>query len=362
MKHLFIFIFFTFYLNLSAQQVTGRIVNEDGEPLSQASVYYDGSTNGTISKKDGSFKIDYNQQSNLTLVVRFIGYSTLYLNNPESGTHYKITLKPEENILNEVVLDESIFSRKQMLKAFKREFLGETKAGKKARILNEDDIRFYYDKNEKSLYASAKQTVQIINKELGYKVEFDLIDFVSTYSRVTLDKTFQHSNYFEGTSFFEDISEENRRIQRKRQKAYKGSVMHFLKSLCSGNLQEEKFQLFHNSFQVPVSNIFKVKKNKVKIETSQFGGGVNYKDSYEVNIVGNDLEDFNKNNPLLEARFRKEIALLHNGERSDITFKTKVFSVDYYGNHTHINEILFSGEMSKSRMGEMLPINYEYNE
>lgn len=347
---------------LTAQQISGSIINEEGEPLSGASVYFDGSTIGTLSKEDGSFKIDYKQQSNLMLVVRYLGYKTHYLSNPDPNTNYDIALVPEENQLDEVVLDGSVFSRKEMLKAFKRDFLGETKAGRKARILNEDAIRFYYDNNDKSLYASARRPIQVINKELGYKVEFDLVDFVSEFNKVTLDKKFQRTNYFGGTSFFENISKVNRRTQKKRLKAYKGSSMHFFKSLCSGNLREEKFQVFHKGFQVPAKSIFEVKEIKVKVKSSQPYNKEAYKDSYEITIRGNDFKNLNKNNPLLKTKFQKQVALLYKGDRSDISFKTQRFYVDDYGNHTHINKILFSGEMSKSRLGGMLPINYQPND
>jgi len=52
-----------------------------------------------------------------------------------------------------------------------------------------------------------------------------------------LDKNDQKTNYFGGTSFFENMAEEDRRIKKKRLKAYKGSSMHFFKNLCSGNLE-----------------------------------------------------------------------------------------------------------------------------
>jgi hypothetical protein len=358
MKLFFVSIAFLLCYQPYAQEIKGRIVDDKDNILTGATIYFDGSTVGTLSRGDGTFNIEFKEQSNLTLVVRFLGFETFYLPNPDPKLNYEITLTPKENQLDEVVFDTSPFTREQMLRSFKHDFLGRTKAGRRARILNEDDIRFYYDKDEKSLYASARQPIQVINKELGYKVEFDLVDFISDFTRVTLDKDYQKTNYFGGTSFFKNIAEEDRRIKRKRLKAYKGSSMHFFKSLCSGHLEESKFKLFHKSFQVPASSVFEIKKVNRKVRASRALKVETYEDSYEITILGNDFENLNIDGILLKNKFQKKVALLHKDDRSDITFKTKVFYVDDYGNHTQINNILFSGEMSKGRLGNMLPINY----
>jgi len=345
---------------LHAQEIKGKIVDDEDNSLSGATIYFDGSTVGTLSRGDGTFAIEYKEQSNLTLVIRFLGFKTYYLPSPDPKSNYEITLTPKENQLDEVVLDASPFTREEMLRAFKRDFLGRTKAGRRASILNEDDIRFYYDIEEKSLYASARQPIEVINKELGYKVEFDLVDFISDFYRVSLDKDDQKTNYFGGTSFFENIAEEeDRRIKKKRLEAYKGSSMHFFKSLCSGQLEEDKFQLFHKSFQVPASSVFEIKKVKRKVRSSQVLKAETYEDSYEITILGNDFENLNIDSTSLKKKFQKKVSLLLKNNRSDITFKTKVFYVDDYGNHTQISTILFSGDMSKGRLGNMLPTNYQ---
>lgn len=340
------------FQNLFCQQIKGKILDQSGQPLSNATIYYDGSTVGTLSKSDGTFSIDFTEQSNLTLVVRYLGYQTFYLPNPDLTTNYKITLSPEKNQLDEVVLEASVFTRKEMLKAFKRDFLGETKAGKKTQILNEEDIRFYFDKKEKSLFASSRNTIKVINKELGYRIEFDLIEFSSKFSLISLDEKHLRSNYFGGTSFFEDIEKDNKSVVKKRLKAYKGSPMHFFKSLSFGRLKKEKFKIFHKGFQVVTSTVFNI---------SEIDEG------FEVSILGNDFDsiDFDSikfDKGFTKNRFQKKIAVLYKNDRSNINFKIRVFYIDDYGNHTHLDKILFSGEMSKSRLGEMLPISYEPNE
>lgn len=333
--------------NFYCQQIKGKIVDKNEQPLSGAAIYFDGSTIGTLSTKDGSFRIDYKEQSNLTLIVRFLGFKTFYLPNPDPNSKYEIVLSPEENQLDEVVLDGSLFTRKQMMKAFKRDFLGETKEGKRSQILNEDDIRFYYDKDEKSLVAFSRNPLQIINKELGYKVEFDLVDFESKFSVSSLDKSYQTSNYFGGTSFFEDLESDNKKIERKRLKTYKGSAVHFFRSLTLKQLNENEFELYHKGFPVSASSIFEIKK---------------FHEGFEISIPINDLENMKIDKELLNDKFLKRLAILYKNSRSDVTFKINTFYIDKFGSHTHIDQILFSGEMSKSRLGGMLPTNYEPND
>ena len=181
MKFFFASIAFLLCYQLHAQEIKGKIVDDKDNSLTGATIYFDGSTVGTLSRKNGTFNIEYKEQSNLTLVIRFIGFQTFYLPNPDPKSNYEITLTPKVNQLDEVFLDASLFTQEEMLRAFKRDFLGRTKAGRRSYILNEDDIRFYYDKDEKSLYASARQPIKVINEELGYKVEFDLVDFISDF-------------------------------------------------------------------------------------------------------------------------------------------------------------------------------------
>ena len=47
-----------------------------------------------------------------------------------------------------------------------------------------------------------------------------------------------------------------------------------------------------------------------------------------------------------------------NKEQSKIIFKTQNLIIDAYGNHAPIDMIAFSGEMSKKRVSNMLPLDF----
>ncbi len=56
-------------------QVTGRVVDENNEPLPGATVLEKGTANGTITDMDGNYTISVEEDA--ILVVRFLGYSTI---------------------------------------------------------------------------------------------------------------------------------------------------------------------------------------------------------------------------------------------------------------------------------------------
>ncbi len=83
------------------QQITGTIVNEQGEPVPGASIVEKGTTNGVASNSDGEFSI--NVPGNATLTITCIGYIPReeYVDNRKN---IDITLKEDSQFLDEVVV------------------------------------------------------------------------------------------------------------------------------------------------------------------------------------------------------------------------------------------------------------------
>jgi hypothetical protein len=63
------------------------------------------------------------------------------------------------------------------MKLFREQFLGINVAGKNCIIENEEEIYFNYDRKTLTLIAYSDQPLIIINNYLGYKIEYQLIDF-----------------------------------------------------------------------------------------------------------------------------------------------------------------------------------------
>lgn len=82
--------------------VTGKLVNERGEPLNGCTITEKGLSNTIQTKADGSFSIEVSGASSV-IVISFIGYETLEV--PVSGlSGQTITLTPSSSSLDQVVV------------------------------------------------------------------------------------------------------------------------------------------------------------------------------------------------------------------------------------------------------------------
>src|SRR6266542_2148105 len=88
---------------LQAQQktITGKVTDENGNPVSGASVLVKGSSKGVATRPDGSFSINVDNNST-TLVISNVGFEPQ--NVSITGTSLFIRLKAGTNPLEEVVV------------------------------------------------------------------------------------------------------------------------------------------------------------------------------------------------------------------------------------------------------------------
>lgn len=83
------------------KQVSGRIVDANGEPLVGVSVLEKGTTNGTITDFDGNYTLTVPE--NATLQFSYIGYKSTEM--PVSGqASINLTMREDSEILDEVVV------------------------------------------------------------------------------------------------------------------------------------------------------------------------------------------------------------------------------------------------------------------
>lgn len=95
-------------LGLSEISVKGRIVNEDGNALSDASVKIKNTEKGVVANKDGSFTLANVKEGDI-LVISYVGYITQEIKVRNEGP-YNIVLKFISNTGEEVVIN-GIFRR-----------------------------------------------------------------------------------------------------------------------------------------------------------------------------------------------------------------------------------------------------------
>ncbi|MEN8229487.1 MAG: TonB-dependent receptor [Bacteroidota bacterium] len=113
MKYSSIILFSILTINVTAQQsISGTITDKKGHPVINASIYFEGSYDGTTSDADGLFKLATDLTGRQLLVVSFIGYQRytreIQLNGKD--TILVIEMKAQISEINEVAITAGIFS------------------------------------------------------------------------------------------------------------------------------------------------------------------------------------------------------------------------------------------------------------
>ncbi|MFT4019060.1 MAG: TonB-dependent receptor, partial [Agriterribacter sp.] len=90
-------------LAANAVPITGKVINEKGEPLPGVSVLEKGTNNGTTTKPDGSFTLDVSS-AKATLVFTYVGYKKIEIaaNNPDQLAN--VILAADDSNLSDIVV------------------------------------------------------------------------------------------------------------------------------------------------------------------------------------------------------------------------------------------------------------------
>ena len=227
-------------VQLSAQvNITGKVLNDvSGDPLAGASVYINNSTIGSTTSADGSFMLSNVMPGTFDIIVTFVSFEVIVHRVSVSDKPLKFTFRMNEKateMRNILIMSDEL--RRQRVAKFRELFLGITLAAERSKILNEDDILFEGGEKKGEIIAFSEQPLIVVNRELGYRVYFELKEFY-------LDEG-QGLSYFLGYTRFEDLENSNtRKWEKKRMQYYLGSTMHFYHSLADGNVEENDFRVY----------------------------------------------------------------------------------------------------------------------
>ena len=328
-KQFFIFLIFL-PVSVVSQVLEGTIfAAKDSTALQGVSVYFDGTSLGTTTNAAGHFTLITEQSTNIPIVISYLGYENVVVSNIAEDMRIlpPIYLNEKSEELAEIVLAPDNWSREKKLSIFRREFLGNSVDALKVKIKNEDVLKLRYNPVEKVLVAEAQEPLIIINRYLGYEVKYDLQSFRVDFAQNASGLRMAGMVMYEGSSFFTELRKNGRgRFLRKRKSSYLGSPLHFMRVLSEGSLSQNNFQIFHKGFQVEPYKFFRIKKS------------------------GNITE--------VEQLTEKLSILYANIEQSGIEMTGKI-EIDALGNHSPPLNVIFSGEMSNSRITHLLPLDYE---
>ncbi|MEY2630512.1 MAG: hypothetical protein RLZZ469_1409 [Bacteroidota bacterium] len=321
-----------------SQYIKGKVVDESQQPLPSATVYYEGTTLATLTDDQGNFILLYNPKVKRPIVVSYMGYVTAYAENYSVEQSLKIIMKQSTNSLREVVIKKDRFTRKEKMAIFKERFLGITSFGLRTDIENEDDIELEYDEEKMMLKAYSNKPLIIINRALGYKINYELVDFEIQFTKVSLNPHTVKRAFYSGYTRFEEIKSSTAVI-KNREEAYKGSPLHFFRCLTGYHWGAESFNLFHKGVLTTPADHFTVYKQE--------------DDTFKVLIKKQDEPE------LKDTDIVAVFGLLYNAsERSSVYFNADAIYVDSFGNNLSPRDVSFAGFIQFRRLGDTLPLNY----
>jgi hypothetical protein len=213
------------------------------QPIVGASVFINSSAIGAVSGSDGTFNLLKFIQAQIEkpiLTIVAIGYETEKYNLVNSTGRVVIYLKPKVRELETVTVRAAEKNGWEKYgKDFIESFLSYSDFSKLCKIENPEVLKFYYDPNNNALNVVARKPLIIQNKALGYKITYWLESYSQNFNSRILT--------YSGLTLFEDLIRPNKRKGQaekwllNRAIAYKGSVMHFVRSVHAGTLASSGF-------------------------------------------------------------------------------------------------------------------------
>jgi len=216
----------------SYSQISGIIRDgKTGKPIREATVFINGSSLSMLSSKDGRFELHNVPNGFSQLIIYKHGYelfkSTVNINPLKS---FKLTLDLTAETLNEG--SKKFIDNEQKVAVFKKYLFGSNQL---LNLRNPKSIRFFDDLNGDKFLLTEPLIIE--NPLLGYRIYCYM-------SR--MEKAAAMNQVLDNIRFEQTQSKELKVVQQwdaNRTKSYWGSPRHFIKTLISGTLREEGFQV-----------------------------------------------------------------------------------------------------------------------
>jgi hypothetical protein len=227
---------------IAQQQLSGKVIDiSTHKPLAAVSVYLSNTSTGCVTNENGEFTLHNIPTGKYDLIISCIGYETFSTTiNSRNLQDIFVELKPKARQLQDVVV--SNYDKNGWQKYgdfFLQNFIGTSSNSTDCKILNKGAIKFNYAKSKKILTAFATEPLTIENKALGYTLHYDLELFSYNYN----SKLLLYSGFPYFTEMKAKTMHRQKTWQKKREQAYEGSVMHFMRVLFQNKLAENNFEV-----------------------------------------------------------------------------------------------------------------------
>ena len=225
--------------------ISGTVISKETNlPLVGASVFAENTTLGTATNSEGKFSLQL-PGGGYNLIITFTGYTTESRRITASdldnrNLNFELKLKEKELETVAIVSSTEVKDGWQKYGSFFTDhFIGKTANSAFCRIKNPDVLKFFFSRKKNRLKVTASEPLQIENKALGYNIKYTLDSFTYAYeTQVSL---------YTGYPLFEEMeaagNDQKNAWDIARQKAYKGSILHFMRSIYKKELKEEGFEI-----------------------------------------------------------------------------------------------------------------------
>ena len=362
MKYLVIICTIFYSLNVLAQEshynVSGKVIDKISHaPLAGASVFAQNTTFGVATDADGNFKLRV-PNGGYDLIVTFSGYETEIVRISNSiAQQGSLTLeaRPKEKSLAEVSViatNEVKDGWKKYGELFTNSFIGNGGFSKQTVLNNPEALKFFFSKKRNRLKVIADEPLQVTNDALGYKIKFAIDSLTYEYNN--------NNSQFIGYPLFEEMhgtSEQEERWKQNRLIAYKGSILHFMRSFYSKNLESEGFEI---QFQI------RNKDTEHTIQVSNAYDALNYTSDDSMHTV-----EFSPNQPDMVVIYKKgkpETGFLEYDPAANKNFQASILTIapeewiviEQNGYYYEQASVLLNGYMGYEKVGNMLPYDYHF--
>ena len=338
--------------------VTGKVIDAVNKtPLIAASVFAQNTTTGTATNSEGIFTLRLNN-GGYDLVITFTGYGTVTKRISTADADHGnivIELKLKDKAMEEISIVSSNEVKNGLEKYgdfFIENFIGKTANSKLCSIQNKEVLKFYFSKKRNRLKVLASEPIIIKNPALGYTIKYTIDSF--TYDYGTLASAYIGYPLFEAMQPAD--SAQATLWQANRQVAYKGSILHFMRSVYTKQLKEEGFEIQ-----------FLLKNGGIEsaLPLKNFYAALNYKLDDSTMVV-----DINPNQPDVAVLYKNEKPVAeyfvqYDEQPKDFQLSlvnmtaAQSIGIEQNGYYFDQNDITINGYWSWEKVGDMLP--YDFN-
>lgn len=344
--------------NAQTGQLKGRILDsKTSEPLPFAHVFVNLTTLGTTSDDQGNYVLKGLPTGTHEIVFSFIGYSSYITRltiQQDQEIRQDIRLIPLEKELETVVVSGTRDKEwEKQLKRFEKIFLGSTRFSGATTIKNPWVLEFKETTvNNVNLFtATASQPIEIVNRALGYRIDYHLKTFANTS---------EGYNIVGQIRFEELVPQDAQQVKawsENRVAAYYGSFRHLIKVIIDDHVLEEGFQIYKDKSgyeNTPYrSSNFKAQLDKT-VETY----------STKNTVVAGRPGEY-----LIPVKQRWEVHYTRSRTNqktyTDVTYPVSWIQVNggtiratAEGIVLNPGNVILSGAMNEARLADMLPYNY----